>query len=197
MPGSEITANVVRLRRAREGSTDALGELLDACGKRLLALIRLRLGARLRRDAESRDILQSTFLKALERFDQFEGSGANTLMGWLAAIARNEIRDRAKYQQRQQRDARARVSWTSDLPVAASVTSAVSRIDLHDKTRALEAAIHELAGDHREVLLLRQFEELSFAEIGERMGRSQDAARMLYARALAALTLKMQAIGGS
>jgi len=196
MSGSASSRSALQLRRAREGSPEALGELLDTCGERLLALIRLRLGARLRRDVESRDVLQATFLKALERFDQFEGSGSRTLIGWLAAIARNEIRDRAKYQQRQPRDARARVSWRSDLPVAASVTSAVSRIELHDKTRALEAALLELAEDHREVLLLRQFEELSFAEIGERMGRSADAARMLYARALAALTVKMRASKG-
>ena len=40
--------------------------------------------------------------------------------------------------------------------------------------------------------MLRKFEELSFREIGARMGRSEDACRMLLARALTALTLAMR-----
>jgi DNA-directed RNA polymerase specialized sigma24 family protein len=42
------------------------------------------------------------------------------------------------------------------------------------------------------VILLRKFEELSFAEIGERLGKSPDACRMLLARAMTALTLEMR-----
>ncbi len=45
---------------------------------------------------------------------------------------------------------------------------------------------------HREVILLRKYEELSFQEIGERLGRSQDACRMLLARALTSLTKAMR-----
>jgi RNA polymerase sigma-70 factor (ECF subfamily) len=48
-----------------------------------------------------------------------------------------------------------------------------------------------LADDHREVILLRQFEELSWAEVGQRLGRSEEAARKLFARAMAALTVRM------
>jgi DNA-directed RNA polymerase specialized sigma24 family protein len=39
-----------------------------------------------------------------------------------------------------------------------------------------------LAPDHREIILLRKFEELPFAEIAQRLGRSEDACRMLRAR---------------
>jgi RNA polymerase sigma-70 factor, ECF subfamily len=192
MPGDEISASAVLLRRARDGSGEALGALFEACGARLLALIRLRLGGSLRRDLESRDILQATFLKAFEHLEQFEGSGSRTLMAWLAAIARNEIRDRAQYLGRQRRDAGARVSLHSSLPVAETVSSHVSRLQIKADTRLLEQALADLSDDHREVIVLRQFEELSFREIGERLGRSEDAARMLFARALAALTVKMK-----
>jgi len=41
------------------------------------------------------------------------------------------------------------------------------------------------------VILLRKFEELSFKEIALRLGRSEDACRMLLARAMTALTMKM------
>jgi DNA-directed RNA polymerase specialized sigma24 family protein len=41
---------------------------------------------------------------------------------------------------------------------------------------------------------MRKFEELSFAEIGRRMGRSDDACRMLLVRAMTALTMKLSEI---
>lgn len=47
----------------------------------------------------------------------------------------------------------------------------------------LAAALAELAPDHREVLVLRHIEALSFPEVGDRMGRSADAATKLWARA--------------
>jgi DNA-directed RNA polymerase specialized sigma24 family protein len=44
------------------------------------------------------------------------------------------------------------------------------------------------------VVLLRRFEELSYPEIGARLGKTSDAARMLYTRAMAALTLKLREV---
>jgi RNA polymerase sigma-70 factor (ECF subfamily) len=182
------------LRRARNGSTDAIGVLFEECGERLLAFIRLRLGAELRREIESRDVLQNTFLKALDGIERFEGSGVSTLQGWLAIIASNEIRDQADFYRRLRRDARLRTSLSSsrDIP-AEPVRSEVSRIELKEQTSRLERAMEALSPQHREVILLRDYEELGFREIGERSSRSPDAARMLYARAMTKLTVQMQA----
>ena len=56
----------------------------------------------------------------------------------------------------------------------------------------LERALAELSEDHREIILLRRYQELGFKDIGERLGKSPDACRMLLARAMTALTLKMR-----
>lgn len=181
------------IRAARDGSTDALNTVFERYGDRLLGLIRLRLGPDLRRRLESRDVLQQTLLKAFRAIDRFEGSGEISLMGWLGAIARNEIRDQAKFLGRQGRDA-ARDLPIDDArePVAEQLQSEVSRLHLEAKSRRLEQAMEALHESHREVILLRRFEELSFREIGERMERSPDACRVLHARAMAALTLQMK-----
>ena len=55
----------------------------------------------------------------------------------------------------------------------------------------VEAALETLEEHHREVIVLRKLEELTFAEIGERLGKSEDACRMLFARALTALTSRL------
>ena len=147
---------------------------------------------------ESQDILQQTLLKAFQKLEQFEGSGRNSLMGWLATIAWNEIRDQADYYHRLRRDIRMRQTWVScfDLPDRQLHTE-VSRIALNEETRLLVAAMDRLTESYREVIVLRRFEELSFQEIGQRLDRTPEAARKLFARAMSTLTVEMGAARSS
>ena len=179
------------MRRARDGSKEALGELVEQYSGKLLALIRLRMG-RLRRRMESRDVLQSTLVKAMGAIDRFEGEESGRFLAWLATIAHHEIADLRDHHRAQRRrlDLEEGLSRADELE--ASVASMVSRIALDERSRRLEAALLELPEAQREVVILRAYEELGFAEIGERLGRSADAARMLYARAMTALTVQMR-----
>lgn len=186
------------LRRAREGSREALGLLLGGCGERLLTLIRLRLGPSLRERIESRDVLQATLLKALLHIDGFRGTRRESLMAWLARIAQNEIRDAADFHGRQRRQVGQTVAMggTQELDtLAADVRSETSRIDLNERSLRLLAALEALSPEHREVIVLRQLEERPFAEVAGHMGRSEDACRMLLARAMATLTISLGSAG--
>jgi RNA polymerase sigma-70 factor (ECF subfamily) len=179
------------LLQAKAGSREALDALYARCAGRLLAFIRLRLGRSLRSRLESRDILQATMLKSLAHLDDFRGQETGSLVGWLARIAEHEIRDSVDYHHRQRRDAARETGLADDAPLAAASRSALSRVILDQEAQRLEEALDALPSPQREVILLRKFEELSFAEIGARMGRSEDASRMLLARAMTALTLKL------
>ena len=121
----------------------------------------------------------------------FEGSGS--LGAWLVRIAENEIRDQAEHHGRKRRDAGREVPLDDAASaLAANLRSQTSRLVLDEKMQRLERALESLDDGHREVILLRRFEELSFKEIGERLGKSPDACRMLLARAMTALTLRMR-----
>lgn len=179
--------------QARQGSKKAVSAIFERYGERLHALIRLRLGPQLRRRLESRDILQETLFKAFRGFERFDGSGSTSIMAWLGTIARAEICDQADYYGRQKRDAARDTTLDANVAgVADDVYSEASRLALREDSERLEMAIDSLPESHREVILLRSFEELSFPEIGERLGKSPDACRMLLARAMTALTLKMR-----
>jgi RNA polymerase sigma-70 factor (ECF subfamily) len=184
-------ANTDLLEQAKAGSPEALNAIYERCGARLLAYIRLRLGRELRARLESRDILQSTLLKSVEHFADFRGSRTPSLMAWLAAIAEREIRDRADYNTRQRRDGAREVPIETDPSLPAAARSALTHAILNEEARQLEAALESISPAHREVILLRKFQELSFAEIAGRLGKSEDACRMLLARAMTALTLKL------
>jgi RNA polymerase sigma-70 factor, ECF subfamily len=184
--GSEL------LRQAHEGSPEAMSALFARYGGRLHALIRMRLGPHLRRRLESRDVLQVTLLRAFQGLDRFDGSGSRSFMAWLGAIAQAEICDQADYHGRGKRDMARETALTSRAdPVAEQLRSEVSRLQLEADLERLLVALDTLVAKQREAVLLRSLEELSFNEVGERMGKSPDACRMLYTRALANLAERM------
>jgi RNA polymerase sigma-70 factor, ECF subfamily len=170
---------------------DSLDSVYARIGPRLLSFIRLKMGRSLRARLESRDILQATFMKSLQHLGDFEGADSRAFTGWLMRIAENEIRDRADFHGRRQRDARQEEDVAQHDEVAARTRSALSRLIFDEEAERLERAIESLSDAHREVILLRAFEELSFPDIGRRLGKSEDASRMLYARAMTALTLAL------
>jgi RNA polymerase sigma-70 factor (ECF subfamily) len=181
------------LREARAGSPEALDRLLERYAGKLLAYIRARMGRGLRPRVDSHDVLNETLLRAFLTLSDFEGIEGRSLMAWLARIAERQIRDLADFHGRQRRDAwRERPLETGHAELAARLRSATSRIVLRDEVERVLRALDTLDGAQRQVILLRKLEELSFAEIGERMGRSPDACRMLLARAMTALTLRLE-----
>lgn len=80
---------------------------------------------------------------------------------------------------------------TGDDIVEAWVTSVLSRMIRDERAEKLEQAMEGLTDTHREIILLRKFQELSYRDIAVRLGKSEDACRMLLARALSALTLRL------
>lgn len=188
MDRGDVTARVLR---AREGSRADLDALLRRHAGKLLALIRLRMGPQLRGSLESRDVLQNTLLKAFEGIEDFQGQDRDTFMAWLARIAHNEIRDQASFHHAQRRDQRNNVPL-SDAVLVATVRTATRRVALGEQAHRLESAIEALADDQRQVIVLRKLHERSFPEIGAILDRSPDACRMLFARAMTALTMQLE-----
>jgi RNA polymerase sigma-70 factor (ECF subfamily) len=185
------------LREALAGSDRALDTLYERCGPRLLSFIRLKMGRSLRARLESRDILQATFLKSFQHLDDFEGEDGRSLLGWLMRIAEHEIRDRADFHHRQQRDAKQEEDLGDHPDLLARSRSALSRLILDERAERVEAALESLTEAHRQVILLRTFEELSFPQIARTLGKSEDACRMQFARAMTALTLALSNSPGS
>jgi RNA polymerase sigma-70 factor (ECF subfamily) len=176
--------------RARQGGPGALDAFYSRCARKLLPLIRLRMGRSLRTELESRDILQAVLLKSFERLAQVQNPAA--VMAWLARMAENEIRDRADYASRQRRDAARRVPLDDQAAaVPAPVRQALSQVIATEETERLERALETLPEAQREIIVWRKLEELSFAEIAAKLGKSEDACRMAFARAMAALTVRL------
>jgi RNA polymerase sigma-70 factor (ECF subfamily) len=186
MPSAETTQ---LFQQARNGAPGALDAFYERCARKLLPIIRLRMGRALRSELESRDILQAVLLKSLHRLDQVQDPHA--VMAWLARVAENEIRDQADFRQRQKRDAARRTSLDAAADVPAPVRQALSQAIANEQMARIEAALESMPAAEREIIVLRKLEELPFPAIGARIGKSEDACRMAFARAMASLTLRL------
>jgi RNA polymerase sigma-70 factor (ECF subfamily) len=186
MPGAETSQ---LFEQARGGAPGALDAFYERCARKLLPLIRLRMGRTLRSELESRDILQAVLLKSLPRLQQVQDPRA--VMAWLARIAENEIRDQADYRQRQMRDASRQAPLNDAIDVPAPVRQALSQAIANEELHRVEDALESMSAAERDIIVLRKLEELPFSAIAARLGKSEDACRMAFARAMASLTMRL------
>ena len=183
---------------AKEGDESALDRLCTVYGPRVLWLVRLRMGRELRSKLESVDLVQDVFISALKDLGHFTYRNEGDFVRWLARITENRLRDNLDKLHADKRDIRKEVRLNTHRPtIEDSFAAALEPIDAttpsvivskREDFDKLAKAIDALKPEYREVIVLTKVEGLSYREIGDKLGRSADAARMLFSRAMAALT---------
>ncbi len=134
------------------------------------------------------ELLQDVFLRVIRAKDRYERSAKFTT--WLYAIARNISIDesrRARFRNHRSLDAPRRSKDGDGQPLLSSIAAEQVPTDEAAEAptlrRRLAAAIETLPDEQREVFLLRQVSGLSFREIAESIGVSENTvkSRMRYA----------------
>ncbi|HEV3115639.1 MAG TPA: sigma-70 family RNA polymerase sigma factor [Gemmataceae bacterium] len=182
---------------ARAGDAQALGQALELYRNYLTLLARMQLGRRLQGKADPSDIVQEAFLSAYRDFAKFRGTTETELLHWLrkilattlAALARRYVgtRRRDTRLERTLHDELEHSSQALDGGLAAPHSSPSQQAVRREQAVLLADALEQLSEDHRDVIVLRQLEGLSFPEVAQRMARSSDAVKKLWVRALASL----------
>jgi len=151
--------------------------------ERLLSVIYLRMGPELRARLDPEDVLQEVAIEAMASWHTLEDS--KNAGAWLVVLAKRKVarvlRDQVGVAARDPRRERA---IRTDFALADGRTGPVTAADRQDRLLALEKALQKLSPDHREVILLTRIEGLSAREVGERMGRTENAVNLLLGRAL-------------
>jgi len=137
-----------------------------------------------RNPSEAEDVVQDVFLRVLER--KRELAAIVDLRPWLVRIAWNLALDRYRRPRpRQMDDLFAEALVSADLPADQALAEA-------GRIRQVLGAIERLPGKEREALLLSAMDELSTAEIGAVLGRSESSVRSLLFRARAHLRQRLE-----
>lgn len=199
VPGSEGgTASL--LHGARLGSPAALGRLLDECRQYLLIVAERELEGDLRAKAGASDLVQESLLEAQQAFDRFQGTTQEALLAWTRKILLRNVADfRRRYRQTERRHVRREVSLahTASLQdvsarLAAADTSPSGQAIRKENVESVRQAIGRLPAEYRQVIDLRHGQQLTFSDVGRAMGRSADAARMLWWRAFERLAEELE-----
>jgi RNA polymerase sigma-70 factor (ECF subfamily) len=190
--------NVVALiSRARRGSGDSLGRLLQMYRNYLMVLAGTQIERRLQPRMSPSDIVQETMLRAHANFGQFRGASEPELVGWLRQIlvnnlakfveqhvlaARRDVRREVSIERLGQALEQSTIQLAALLPAGSRSPSAAAQ--QREEAVLLADRLAMLAPDYSEVLMLRNLQGLPFETIAEQMDRSVSATRMLWLRAI-------------
>lgn len=188
---------VALIGRARRGSGDSLGRLLQMYRNYLMVLAGTQIERRLQPRMSPSDIVQETMLRAHANFGQFRGASEPELVGWLRQIlvnnlakfveqhvlaARRDVRREVSIERLGQALEQSTIQLAALLPAGSRSPSAAAQ--QREEAVLLADRLAMLAPDYREVLMLRNLQGLPFETIAEQMDRSVSATRMLWLRAI-------------
>ena len=180
------------LEDARAGSPEALGHALEGCRRYLLLVAEKELGRDLRAKAGASDLVQETFLEAHRDFGRFQGKSRGEFRFWLLRILMHNVgaftrKFRGTAKRSIAREVGIGVTSASGGPIddlAASTASPSAKVVAREHSQSLRAALDRLSEDYRRVITLRYDENLTFEQIGQEMGRSSEAVRKVWSRAM-------------
>lgn len=120
------------------------------------------------------ELTQETFYQAIRTIDRYDESCQ--LSTWLCAIAKNQfITYQRKHPPMENLEDHVSAIDTAIGSAESDALSALGRVELMKR-------LHECPEPFREILYLRIFGDLSFKEIGEIMGQSENWARVTFYR---------------
>lgn len=177
------------LQHARNGCHESLGKLLDDCRAYLMRVARSSLPRSLQPKVGASDLVQDTALEAQRDFAAFEGEQLDDLLAWTRRILLNNVANMVRsFEHTSKRDVSREVSLVDCAVVPADIMrrerSTLSPLDRMELQESIESALATLSDEMRQVIVMRNRDHMSFREIGFQIGRSADAARKLWARAI-------------
>jgi len=182
------------IRLAREGQTEALGQIVSAYRNYLRLIASTCFERELRGKADPSDVVQDALIKVSENFHQFRGATERELLAWMRTILAHLLTDlHRRFQSGAERDVGRERSLEgivdrSSLALEGFLKSREDSPSTRERNREqsviLADALARLSPDDREVITMRSLLELPWDEVALRMGRSTDAVRMLWTRAV-------------
>ena len=170
------------IARAQQGDVAAFSELVARYQDRIYRfLVRLT-----RSQDDAMDLTQETFLSAYQALPRWQPDARFTT--WLFRIARNQAFD---WLRRRKRVEFVPLDDEHDLGIADPAPTPDRVLETVQRLRGLERALARLPTEHREILLLREIEEMSYDDIADVLDISLGTVKSRIARARAKLLEKM------
>jgi RNA polymerase sigma-70 factor, ECF subfamily len=177
------------VKRLQARDEAAFNELVLAYERRVFALVFRMLGRR----EEAEDLAQEVFVQVFKAIDQFRGE--SKLSTWIYRIAVNLCKNRTKYLSRRHAGSEDDVDAMADrAPLSSAKGVSVGDVGRPDELVegmqlevVVKRAIAQIDTDFRQVLILRDVEDMSYEEIASVTGLAEGTVKSRIHRARAQL----------
>jgi RNA polymerase sigma-70 factor (ECF subfamily) len=188
-----------KLAAAKQGDSQAKGELLDRFRPYLNVIAQRLLDERLKGRMDYSDVVQATYLEASRDFEAFRGDSIETFLAWLRHILRNNISTaHQEHLATQKRSAKLEITMNSigsygsspmqfEQLIPAETSSPSQRMMRSEAAAILAACIEGLPRAQGDAIRMRYLEGMSLKGISERMKKTEMAVAGLLKRGLQGL----------
>jgi RNA polymerase sigma-70 factor (ECF subfamily) len=143
-----------------QGRTEAFGQLVTRYQERLFGTLVTMLGS----VEDARDVAQEAFVQAYQKLESFRGQSA--FYSWLFRIALNSSVDHHRRQRRPtvSIDAAREQSGTEPTDLHPETAPSFS-LERTERQKLVQVALGKLSPEYRQVLILKEMEDLKYEEI--------------------------------
>ena len=156
----------------------------------VVAVIRRDFPPRLRARLDPEDVYHESFVRALRNLDTFEWKGPASFRAYLKTIATNYTRDVLRRGSLTQQRLDAGGSGDSFEPETSPEN--LRDTEAFRNREAIDTYLAYLRPEEEKIVRLRMLEDLPFAVIGEQVGKSDDAVRKIFNRAIEQLSRRIR-----
>ena len=159
------------LQACQRGQSEAFGQLYDKYFQKIYKFIYYKTSHR----ENAEDLTSLTFHKALENINKFKAD-QGLFSAWLYKIARNNVIDHYRSSPENQ-----------NLETSFNIYQEENIEEAMDKNQQLEQIREKLdllSPEQKEIVILRVWNELSYKEISQTIGKSEASCKMTFSRAL-------------
>lgn len=175
------------VRLAVEDDPEAFGEIVRRWERKIFALCFGMLG----REDEARDAAQEAFIAAYRNLKSFRGDAK--VSSWLHRIAVNQCLTTKRRQKSRSEEYIDDDDGTAErVFVAAAHHSPENKAEKVERLKLIRNAVGALPGDLRQVIVMKEFEEMTFQEISETLELPLSTVKSRLYTALKQLKMKLQ-----
>ena len=170
------------IEKFKKGNKESFSLLYDKYVDKIFKFIYFKTSHR----ETAEDLCSQTFIKALEKLDNFSFNNNAYFSAWLYTIARNTVIDYYRRSNKSKNDLNIDDVWD-----ISDNTDILEDLEFKQKTEIIAKYIKKLNSEQREIIMLKIFEDLSYREISEILDKNEGACKMSFCRAIKTLRKEM------
>ncbi len=162
------------IRDVQAGKTEAFGVLYDAFAKPIYNFVYYKTHHK----ETAEDLVSQIFMKALSSIRSYN-SDKGPFSAWLYQIARNQVIDHYRA-----------VKPAFDIEDAWDIgdNSNIERdFDVREQLATVQTYLRTLSAEQRDIVIMRVWQEMSYAEIAASLGKTEASCKMMFSRTIAKL----------